>query len=79
MSTSVHRAWNVAAFNCWTFVIDGKKYELQSELAIGKVVALGNYKAKLITNRKSAYESLQVYEFLMPDKTRQYEVVGQSE
>jgi hypothetical protein len=60
-------------------VIDGKKYELQSELAIGRLLALGDYKAKLVTNRKSAYEALRVYEFLLPDKTRRYEVVGQTE
>jgi hypothetical protein len=60
-------------------VIDGKKYELRSELPIGRLLALGDYKAKLVTNRKAAYESFQVYEFLLPDKTRQYDVVGQTE
>ena len=60
-------------------VIDGKKYDLRSELAIGRLLALGDYKAKLITNHKSAYESFQVYEFLFPDRTRQYEVVRQTE
>ena len=60
-------------------VIDGKKYELQSELAIGRLLALGDYKAKLVTNRQSAYEVLRVYEFLLPDKTRRYEVVAQAE
>jgi hypothetical protein len=60
-------------------VIGGKKYELRSELAIGRLLALGDYKAKLVTNRKTEYESIQVYEFLFPDKTRQYEVVGQTE
>jgi hypothetical protein len=43
------------------------------------VLAIGNYKAKLVTNHESAYESLQVYEFLLPDKTRRYEVVGLTE
>ena len=60
-------------------VIDGKRYELRSELPIGRLLALGDYKAKLVTNRKAEYESLQFYEFLFPDKTRQYEVVGQTE
>jgi hypothetical protein len=60
-------------------VIDGKKYELKSELAIGRLLALGDFKAKLVTNHKTAYESFQVYEFLFPDKTRQYDVVGQTE
>jgi len=60
-------------------VIDGKKYELRSELHIGRLLTLGDYKAKLVTNHKSAYESSQVYEFLFPDKTRPYDVVGQTE
>lgn len=60
-------------------VIDGKKYELRSELAIGRLLILGDYKEKLVVNHKTGYESLQVYEFLLPDKTRQYEVVGQTE
>ena len=60
-------------------VVDGKKYELRSDLPIGRLLALGDYKAKLVTNRKGEYESLQSYEFLFPDKTRQYEVVGQTE
>jgi hypothetical protein len=60
-------------------VIDGKKYQLQSELRVGKLLALGDYKAKVVTNRKSAYESFEVYEFLLPDKTRQYDLVGQTE
>jgi len=60
-------------------VIDGKKYELRSDLPIGRLLALGDYKAKHVTNRSAEYESLQSYEFLFPDKTRQYEVVGQTE
>jgi hypothetical protein len=60
-------------------VIDGKKYELKSELPIGRLLALGDFKAKLVANRKTAYQSFQVYEFLFPDKTRQYDVVGQTE
>lgn len=61
-------------------VIDGKKYELRSELAIGHLLALGDYKAKLVTNdHPTAYDSVRVYEFLFPDKTRPYVVVGQTE
>lgn len=60
-------------------VIGGKNYELQSQLPIEKLLALGDYKAKLVTNRQNAYEFLQIYEFLFPDKTRQYKVVGQRE
>ncbi len=62
-------------------VIDGKKYKLGSELRIGHLLALGDYKAKLVENQhQTTYDSVQVYEFLFPDlKTRQYLLVGQSE
>ncbi len=61
-------------------VIDAKKYELRSELSIGHLLALGDYKAKLVQNdHPTAYDSVQVYEFLFPDKTRPYLVVGQTE
>jgi hypothetical protein len=62
-------------------VIDGKKYELLSEIATNTLLALGNYKAKLVKDEhKTAYDSLQVYEFLFADKkTRKFEVVGQTE
>jgi hypothetical protein len=45
------------------------------------VLALGDYKAKLVQDdHKTAYDSLQVYEFLFADKkTRKFEVVGQME
>jgi hypothetical protein len=61
-------------------VMEGKNYELRSQLPIGWLLALGDHKAKLVTNgHPTAYDSFQVYEFLFPDKTRQYVVVGQSE
>lgn len=61
-------------------VINAKKYELRSELPIGKLLALGDYKAKLAEDdHPTAYDSRQVYEFLFPDKTRPYVVVGQTE
>src|ERR1700739_3572319 len=61
-------------------VIDAKKYELRSELSIGHLLALGDYKAKLTQNdHPTAYDSVQVYEFRFPDKTRPYVVVGQTE
>lgn len=62
-------------------VIDGKKYKLGSELRIGHLLALGDYKAKLVENQhQTTYDSVQVYEFLFSDmKTRQYLLVGQSE
>jgi hypothetical protein len=61
-------------------VIDGKKYELESGFP-DMLLALGDYKAKLIKDEhKGAYDSLQIYEFLLPDqKTRKFRVVGQME
>jgi hypothetical protein len=62
-------------------VIDGKRYELRSEIATSALLALGDYKAKLVQDEhKTAYDSVQVYEFLLPDgKTRKFGVVGQTE
>jgi len=62
-------------------VIDGKKYELRSVLPMNRVLALGDYKAKLVQDQhKTTYDSFQVYEFLFRDKkTRKFEVVGQTE
>ena len=62
-------------------VIDGKKCELESDVAVNQVLALGDYKAKLIQNEhKNAYDSFQIYEFLFPDKkTRKFWLVGLSE
>jgi len=62
-------------------IIDGKKYELQSYLGVGDLLALGDYKAKLIQNdQKTTYDSYQAYEFLFPDKkTRRFDVIGQIE
>jgi hypothetical protein len=59
-------------------IIDGKKYELQSYLGVGDLLALGDYKAKLVLNdHKTDYDSHQTYEFLFPDqKTRRFDVVG---
>jgi hypothetical protein len=62
-------------------VIDGKNYNLQSEIALYFLLALGDYKAKLVKDEhKTTYDSLQIYEFLFPDnKTRRFVVIGQSE
>ncbi len=60
--------------------IDGKKYQLVG-IQTGELLALGDYKAKLIKDEhRTTYESDQVYEFLFPDKkTRKFSVVGQTE
>jgi hypothetical protein len=62
-------------------VIDGKKYELLCDHSTYMVLALGDYKAKLVTDEhKTTYDSVQVYEFLFADKkTRKFEVIGQTE
>jgi hypothetical protein len=62
-------------------IIDGKKYELYAPDSGRFLLALGDYKAKLVKDeRKTSYESDQVYEFLFPDKkTREFKVEGQSE
>ena len=62
--------------------IDGKKYELQSIGAVPQLLAVGDYKARLVTDDhgKGNYDSWQVYEFQFPDKkTRRFLVVGQLE
>ena len=63
-------------------VIDGKKYELESDTFPNSLLMLGDYKARLVRDDegKGKYESWRVYELVFPDKkTRQYLVVGQSE
>lgn len=62
-------------------VIGGKKYELTEGPSKGGLLALGDYKAKLIKDEHAtAYESRQEYEFQFPDKkTRKFYVTGQSE
>ena len=62
-------------------VIDGKKFELESEISPNALLALGDYKAKLVKDEhRGGYDSDQVYELIFPDgKARQFRVIGQSE
>ena len=63
-------------------LIDGKKYELETENAPNALLMLGEYKARLVTDERvtSNYDSRQRYEFHFPDgKTRKFLVVGQLE
>jgi hypothetical protein len=62
-------------------LIEGKKYELRSIGPGNAVLALGDYKAKLVRDEhKTTYDSIQVYEFLFTDnKTRTFEVIGVTE
>jgi hypothetical protein len=64
-----------------TVMIEGKKYELQSVRFADTVLAVGDYKAKLVEDsHKTPYESYQVYELLFPDqRTAKFWVVGQNE
>ena len=64
-----------------TVVIDGKKYELEGTAGGQFLLALGDYKAKIVTDEhRGAYDLLRVYEFLFPDqKTRKFAVVGVTE
>jgi len=68
-------------FQQLSVVISGKKYELESQAAVNALLAVGDYKAKLVKDEhREAYDSYQVYEFLFPDqKTRKFIVVGQTE
>jgi len=61
-------------------VIHAKKYQLLGVPTRG-LLAPGDYKAKVVKDEHpAAYQSYQEYEFLFPDnKTRKFEVVGQSE
>jgi hypothetical protein len=63
-------------------VIDGAKYELESETYFPKgIVALGDYKAKLVQDQeKPTHEFNRTYELMFPDgSTRKFRVTGQVE
>jgi hypothetical protein len=62
-------------------VIDGKKYELRGNAGGVLLLALGDYKARIITDeQKGTYDSFKIYEFIFPDqKTRKFTVVGMTE
>jgi len=60
-------------------VIDGKKYQLESNLGGLDLLRVGDYKAKVLHDKHTrAYEYELKYEFLFPDgKTREFIVVGE--
>ena len=63
-------------------LIDGAKYELESKTVLTKgIVALGDYKAKLVKDQqKPTHEFNRTYELMFPDgSTRQFIVTGQVE
>ncbi len=81
--SSAQFEWGQSRIQRLHVVINMKKYELVDFQVGGELLALGDYKARLIENprrRKTAYESNQSYEFLFPDqRTRKFLVAGQSE
>jgi hypothetical protein len=63
-------------------VVEGKKYELRSETILPKgVIALGDYKAKLVSDKqKPTHEFTREYDLMFPDgSTRKFSVIGQME
>jgi hypothetical protein len=63
-------------------LIDGAKYELESKTVFPKgIVALGDYKAKLIKDQqKPTHEFNRTYSLMFPDgSTRDFVVTGQVE
>jgi hypothetical protein len=62
-------------------VIDGKKYEMAARPDYPMLLALGDYKAKLVKDQhRGTYSYQQEYEFLFSDqKTKKFRVVGQTE
>ena len=72
---------SAAPFQRLSVLIEGKKYELSALASRGGLLALGDYKGRLVRDEhKTTYESEQEYEFLFPDKTtKKFYVIGQSE
>ena len=63
-------------------LVDGVKYEMESLTIFPKgIVALGDYKAKLVKDQqKPTHEFSRIYELMFPDgTTRQFTVTGQVE
>jgi hypothetical protein len=82
-SINVHvtSSYLLAGGQAMDVVIHAKKYQLGGDPRGGSLLALGDYKAKLVKDEHpTAYESTQQYEFLFPDnKTRKFTVIGLSE
>ncbi len=81
INVHVSKSRTVGAQQRLNVVINGRKFKLEGSGPALMVLAPGDYKAKLIKDEhKGTYDSLQIYEFLFPDnKTRKFEVVGQTE
>jgi hypothetical protein len=56
------------AYQLLKVIIDGKKYEVACFSSPYALLALGDYKAKLVKDEhRESYDSLQKYEFLFPN------------
>lgn len=81
-SRMVQEGTSTAHHQKLSVVIDGKKYELESIASPNALLALGDYKARIVKDHhnSSAYDVWRIYELLLPDnKVRQFLVVGESE
>jgi hypothetical protein len=81
-SRTVKHSESAPRYQYLNVTVDGKKYELESVLGVRELLILGDYKARLVTDKhgRGDYDSRQVYEFQFSDKTtREFYVVGQGE
>jgi hypothetical protein len=81
-SRMVKHSESAARYQQLEATIDGKKYELESTVAVQKLLMPGDYKARLVTDDhgRGDYDSWQEYEFQFPDRrTREFLVVGRWE
>ena len=81
-SRTVKHSESAPRYQYLNVTIDGKKYELESVLGVRELLILGDYKARLVTDKhgRGDYDSRQVYEFQFSDQTtREFRVAGQVE
>jgi len=88
ISASTYASAGNTLFEIVTAAAEGKHYQLQGPTSSAKAFMHGNgllnpgdYHCKLSTDEhKTSYESLQVFEILLPDgTTRKFAVIAQSE
>ncbi len=80
-SRMIREGGSMAFTQLLVVTIDGKKYELESGYPANALLALGDYKAKLVKDEhRGDHDTYRVYEFLFSDnRTRRFIVVGQTE
>src|SRR5579863_4061262 len=88
ISASTYASAANSLYEIVTATVDGKHYQLQGPTSSSRAFTHGNglinpgdYHCKLsMDEHKTSYESLQMYEILLPDgTTRKFDVVAQSE